>query len=126
MTDRKSHVGHTHGLEAAQPAPAVFPRTSRLITQRAESLGSDRGEERGLVSEVAVQRRSRDTERAAHAAQRQPSNAVAVYRAHGRLQQSAAEIAMVVAIGALPSRSGSGAASHSTQAYGQMLTESTS
>ena len=101
MRDGELHVGVAHRLEAGPAAAFPFPRLDERQPQRAEALARDRGDQRLLVGEVAVEGRARHAERLADGAQREPLDARPVDRAQRLIDQGAAEVAVVVLTGSL-------------------------
>ena len=70
--DREANVGNAHRLERRASAAAFLPRRDKLLAQRAEPFRGDGRQQRALVGEVPVERRTRNAQPGPDFAQGQP------------------------------------------------------
>ena len=99
VRDGETHVGGAHRLESLRVRRRVCSHAScELQAQRAKPLARDGRQERRFVGEMAVERRARDAEPLADAAQRQRLDPAFLDRAQRLLQERPGQVAVVVAI----------------------------
>jgi hypothetical protein len=112
MLDGKAHVRQSHGFESFAPAPVLLPGIRQREPKPAESFPADGGQERLLVSEMAIERRAGDAQRPADRSQRELLDAVGVNGPQRLLEQRPLQVAMVILPGPLLAGSDSSRSRH--------------